>query len=224
MEHEVDSCGPGDRPRRFEEFLAPGAWSEMPGDWFSGKFTTDIQHHELAQFKVTWREVGRLGTHRIRSVRYRKERDVLADLILAEGNRGIFAPLMKWLGPMPEAAVYEADGTQVLVVQTDDGGKIPMIRTRAWIWGSQGPVNVEVDGCTQAIPLVAPGYDGYDTGLDWPNLNCQTWVWKGAYPGKIGVSATVRAWFKLRDGGLVITRAEFVDESGDESKMVRWPE
>jgi hypothetical protein len=114
---------------------------------------------------VTWREVGRLGNHRIRSVQYGSTEGAFADLILAEGSPGIFSPLMKWSGRMPDPAVYEADGTQVLDLQRDDGGNVPMVREWTRLWGTNGPVRLEAqDVIPEAIGLVAPGYNGYDTG------------------------------------------------------------
>src|SRR5436190_22188143 len=66
-EGKDDSCGPGDRPRRFQEFLVPGAWANTPGDSFSSDFQWDLNQPETRQFTVKWHEVGRLGIHRIRT-------------------------------------------------------------------------------------------------------------------------------------------------------------
>ena len=217
-----NSCGPGDRPRRFQEFLAPGAWSHTPGDSFSGEFQWDIG--QAQRYEVTWTEIGRWKDHRIRNVRYATSSSSFASLILVERGRNSFSPLMKWSGQMPEPATYDQEGTQVLVLQKDFGGNIPMVSTWAWIWGAQGPVQLDVDGAvSDAIEKVAPGYTGYQTGLDWQKLHCQTWVWKGDYPGKIGVDSTVEAWFELGPEGLVVQRANFGDAFGDKPMTIRWP-
>src|SRR5712691_8703064 len=76
----------------------------------------------------------------------------------------------------------------VLVIAKDFGGNVPMVTTWAWTWGSSGPIRLDVRAALkQAIHIVAPDYDGYDTGIEWNTLHGLTWVWKGAYPGKIGV-------------------------------------
>jgi len=145
-------------------------------------------------------------------------------VLLAEGSRGIFSPLMKWAGHMPEATFYEAGGTRILVLEKDWGGNIPMVQTWAWIWGPGGPTRLDLsDVFHQAIEKVAPGYSGYDTGLDWNTLHGQTWVWKGDYPGKVGVGYIVEAWFQLSDNGLIVKRAEFRDAFGNAPSTVRWP-
>ena len=123
-EGKGDSCSFADRPRLFEEFLVPGGWANTPGDSFSGEFQWDIEQPETKQFKVTWSEVGKMGSLRIRHVRYTSSGSVFADLLLAESSGGAFIPLMKWSGQMPDAAIYEADGTNVLVISKDFGGNV----------------------------------------------------------------------------------------------------
>jgi tetratricopeptide (TPR) repeat protein len=200
----------------------PGAWSKTPGDWFSGEFQWDIGQSK--RFDVTWRQIGRWGVHRIRAVRYATPSSPFATLILVEGSRDIFSPLMKWSGQMPETVTYDHDGSQVLVLQKDFGGNVPMVSTWAWIWGIDGPIRLDVDGAvSEAIEKVVPGYAGYQTGLDWLKLHCQTWVWKGDYPGKVGVADTFEAWFELGPEGLVLQRANFGDEFGGRPRTIRWP-
>ena len=70
---------------------------------------------------------------------------------------------------------------------------------------------------------MAPGYSRYSTGLDWNALHYKTWVWKGGYPGKIGVSDTFEAWFNFGRGGLMVKRAELREGVGDNPTTVRWP-
>lgn len=224
-EGKGDSCSVGDRPLPFEQFLVPGAWANTPGDSFSGDFQWDIKQPETKHFKVTWNEVGKMTSHRIRHVRYASVNSGFADLLLAEDGNSTFIPLMKWSGQMPEAAIYRADGAEVLVISKDFGGNIPMVQTWAWIWGPNGPVRLDLGAAVgEALRRVAPGYSAYDTGLDWNTLHYETWVWKGGWPGKIGVSDSLEAWFKLGRDGLTLKRAEFRKGFGDNPRTVRWPE
>lgn len=149
-EGKGNGCRPGDRPRPFNEYLAPGLWAEQTQrDWFSGEFQWDIKNISSG-LKTTWREVGSFGPHRIRNVRFLDGESVFADLLLAESNTGIFFPLMKWAGQMPDANFYDAAGTRVLVVLKDFGGNIPMVQTWAWMWGPRGPIRLNVDAALQA--------------------------------------------------------------------------
>ena len=125
---------------------------------------------------------------------------------------------------MPEAVVYEHGGTKVLVINKDWGGNVPMVETWAWIWGPNGPIRLDVDAAiAEAIEKVAPQYAGYNTGLKWDTLQCHTYVWKGDYPGKIGVGAEVNAWFALSAKGLVLKQAEFHESFEENPKTNRWP-
>ncbi len=218
IEGKADGCGPGDQPRPFHEFLTPGAWSNAPGDLFSSEFRW------TRRLKVTWREIGHWGSHRVRSVHYTEAGSALATIILAEGSRNIFSLLMKWSGEMPDPVTCNHDGINVLVLQKDYSGLYPTVDTWAWIWGPHGPVRLNLSAAmADAIQKVAPGYQGYDTALDWRKLHTQTSVWKGNHPGKVFVGHTVEAWFELAPEGLILKRANFGDAYGDGPRTARWP-
>jgi hypothetical protein len=224
IESSGDGSGLGDKARAFEVFLAPGAWvkeTSEPRDSFAAEFGSNLKRAETGKIRAPWREVGRLGTHRIREIRYTGDQGVFAALILAEVGLRMFAPLMKWSGRMPASTIYNAKGTPVLVLAQNSGGNIPMVQTWAWLWESDGPTLLDTrDAVSAAIAKVAPGYAGYETGIDWSSLSMRTWVWKaGGYPGKAGVEATVEAWYELEPTGLTVQRAEFRDGE----TTVRWP-
>ncbi|MBL8219921.1 MAG: tetratricopeptide repeat protein [Bryobacterales bacterium] len=221
-EGKGDKCGPSEPPRPFHEFLSPGEWSNTLSGWFTGDFRWNLQQH--GDFRSTWREIGRWGNHRIRIVRYAAGDSSFASVVLVENSRNIFAPLLLWSGQMPQAAFHEIDGIQVLVLQKDFGGNIPMVSTWAWIWSGNGPIRLDVDGAiAEAIEKVAPGHVGYSSGLEWPRLHCDTGVWKGPYPGKIGVDRGVEAWFELGPEGLLVRRARFREFYGDSPRTIWWP-
>jgi hypothetical protein len=190
-------------------------------DGFTAELGWDLNQKGLP-VKATWREIGRLGSHRIRTVRFSRGENGLADLLLAEGSTGIFTPLLKWSGTMRDPVVYGVGSASVLVIQKDFGGNVPMVSTWAWVWGSLGPIKLDVRRAVHgAIHKVAPGHTGYDTALDWDELYCITWTWpEDDYPGKIGVDETVEAWFDLVGTRLVVKRAVFQKDGGDEK---RWP-
>jgi hypothetical protein len=89
-------------------------------DWFSGEFEAVLRNLKPNQLKVTWRNIGRLGSHRIRDVQYFRDDDRFADILLVEGSRGIFSPLMKWGGQMPSAEFYNVEGRQIMVLVERD--------------------------------------------------------------------------------------------------------
>ena len=81
----------------------------------------------------------------------------MAGLLLAEGSPGIFSPLLRWSGQMPEAVIQRGGAVSVLVVQRDFGGNVPMVSTWAWVWGPLGPITLNVEGVVaDAIQKVAP--------------------------------------------------------------------
>jgi hypothetical protein len=221
VEGKGTGCGASNPPRPFKEFLGDGVWAKEPRDGFSAEFQWDLSQHEKGSVKALWREVGVLGSHRIRAVRYVFGEVAVADVVLAESNRGIFSPLMKWSGGMPPAAIHRVGAVEVLVVQKDAGGNVPMVSTWAWVWGPAGPLRLDVEGAAHAaIQRVAPGHTGYHTGLNWDTLHCVTWTWpEGRYPGKVGVGETVEAWFELEGTHLVVKRVQF--RQGDEVR--NWP-
>ncbi|MBL8210926.1 MAG: tetratricopeptide repeat protein [Bryobacterales bacterium] len=220
-ERKSDVCGRGDAPRAFEQFLQPRELLQ-PNDAFSAELRYDLG--QSPNFTVSWKELGRWGTHRIRKVTYSGSSTPFATLLVVEGSPKLFSPVMKWSGQMPEPEFHDYGHARVLVVAKDFGGNIPMVSTWAWIWSTRGPVRLDVDAAVaEAIEKAAPGYGGYGTGIEWPSLHCQTWVWKGDWPGKIGVDASVEAWFELGLDRLRVRRAFFLRESDEERKLVAWP-
>ena len=206
-EGKGDGCGPGDRPRAFREYLVPGDWAKSQRDSFSAEFQWDLKQSSLGALSNQWREVGSLQSHRIREVRFLRAKDVIAGLVLAESSPGIFLPLMKWAGDMPQAEIFE---TGVLVLQKDFGGNVPMVSTWAWVWTPNGPVRLDVSGAIQAaVQKAMPGWRGLETGLDWRTLEGRTFVWTGDQPGKLGMSGSVHAWFRLSGTSLAVDRVEF---------------
>jgi hypothetical protein len=206
----------------FNAFLNP-EWVAKRLDGFSSEFSYDLKQ-EGPPVKAVWREIGRLGSHRIRDVRYSRGEQALADIVLAESSSGIFSPLMKWSGEMPAPVIHRVGPATVLVIQKDFGGNVPMVSTWAWVWGPMGPIRLDVEAALhEAIHKVAPGHTGYDTGLDWNTLHCNTGTWpEGKYPSKVEVQAETEAWFQLESTHLVVKRVVFrvFGKDGDER---HWP-
>lgn len=60
---------------------------------------------------------------------------------------------------MPDPRVVAVGRTNVLVIERDFGGNIPMVMTWAWVWTAKGPMRIEVEKAIQeAIAKVAPGH------------------------------------------------------------------
>jgi len=221
-EGKKDSCGPGDLPRVFEEYLRPGAWAKTRGDSFSGEFQFDINIPGSA-WTVDWSDVGTLGSHRIRQIRHKNVERNFAKLLLAENAGGLYVPLMKWSGDMPEPSIHKLDGGEVLEIAKDFGGNIPMVETWAWVWTEAGPIRLDIAAAVlDATTKIAPGYSRYGTSMNWKRVHNRTWVWKGKYPGKVGVSDQVDAWFTLRGDRLIVKRVELRELFSEEPTRT-WP-
>jgi hypothetical protein len=214
--HQVDgkggeSCDPGDRARPFKDFLEATLWAQDPH--IGSEVSWDLSQLKDKQMAATWIELGAFRTHRVRLIHFASW-----DIVLAERNRGIFSPLMKWAGAMPKPTLLKVGSESILVMAKDFGGNVPMVETWAWVWGPSGPVRLDVEGAIQsAIEKVAPGHGGYSSGIDWRTkpLHAVTWTWAGDYPGKVGVGETVNMWFELKRGRLMPTRVEFENYDGD---------
>jgi hypothetical protein len=217
-------CSASDPPRPFKEFLNPRELAKQPHDLFSAELRWDL-NQKGPPVKAVWHEVGILGSHRIRDVRYFEGESVLADVVLAESSSGIFSPLMKYSGEMPAPVIHRIGPAAVLLIQFDGSGNVPSVGTFAWVWGPVGPFRVDVRGAMQeAIHKVAPGHTGYDTGLDWKTLHCVIGTWpEGKYPGKIGVDETVEAWFQLDGTHLAVKRVVFQKGWGKDADERHWP-
>jgi hypothetical protein len=196
----------------------------------ANQMSWDLREHPKTVVK--WDELGKLGGHRLRRIEYfidpmpaREGPEKFAGVIVIERSPGIFAPLLKWSGELPESAVVRAGVTDVLVIAKDFGGNVPMVRTWAWVWTEQGPMRLEVEKTIQeAIEKVAPGHAGYSTGIDWSNLHVQTYSWgPGGYPGKIGVTETVNAWFELQANRLAVKRVEWKNSLDAKAPIKHWP-
>jgi hypothetical protein len=207
-EGKGDGCKPSDRPRPFREFLSPGPWAASIGrDWFTGDFQFDVRTIRGTP-TVNWREVCAFGHHRIREVRYRDGNGEFAGLLLAESSKGIFSPLMKWSGRMPEPMLNTVSDGTIIVLERNFGSNVPMMRTWAWMWAQEAPFRIDVDAAIDdAIAKLGEGYQGYNSGINWDTLSFRTAVWQGGYPGKTGVGEEAEVWFALHNGALVVTRA-----------------
>src|SRR5438552_3726889 len=125
-------CVVGERPREFGDYLRT-EWLRQPVDGFSVNSGLDRIQPNDSGFKATWREIGVLGTIRIREVRYVVgDVNMCAHVLLAERKDGLFAPLLKWCGDLPDPVLYQVGESSVLVTSRDFGGNIPMVSTWAW--------------------------------------------------------------------------------------------
>ena len=183
-ENNEGECRPSDQPRPFAEFLVPGAWTSTPGDFFSDEFQDLVETYKPA--KVTWKELGRFGSHRIRHITYGVDDSSFADLILAESNPGIFSPPLKWYGPALGPKTYNHNGIQVVAAAKRFGGKFGVFAMWAWIWRADGPVRLDVNAAlSQAVAKVAPGLPGTPIELDLEALRGLTGLWTADKSGRV---------------------------------------
>ncbi len=209
IEGTGDACAVGEKPRKFEEYLHT-EWLRQPVNGFSVNSGLDRIQPNNNGFKATWREISVLGTSRIREVRYfLNDVEIPGALLLAERRDGLFAPLLKWSGDLPEPALYRFGGSSILVMTRNFGGNIPMFRTWAWTGTVSGPILLDIEQAqNDGVQKVAPGHASYNTGMDWDTLHIRTYAWPGEWPGKVGVHETVDIWFDLKDAKLIPKRVE----------------
>jgi hypothetical protein len=221
IEDTRNACTVGEKPRKFDEYLHT-AWVRQAAYGFLVESKLDrIQPNENG-FKATWREIAVLGTSRIREVSYfLNDVEMCAKVLSAERKHGLFAPLLKWCGDLPEPVLYRFGGSSVLVIARDFGGNIPMVQTWAWTETVAGPILLDIEQArNDAIQKVAPGHGSYSTFIDWDTLHTRTYAWTGEWPGKGGVHETVDIWFDFKDAKLIPNRVE-LSESDHETK--HWP-
>jgi hypothetical protein len=156
-EGKGNDCISGDPVQKFEEYLKIGRWTERPGDWFSAEFKWDVKDIGERNVKISWTELGSIRSHKIRHVRFQQGDHAFAGLLLMERASGDFSALMKWAGDMPQPAIFDASGTEVLVLEKDFGGNMPMVITWAWIWHRNGPVRLDVDSAWCSATIRLPG-------------------------------------------------------------------
>jgi len=216
-------CRTGEMPRKFEEYLRLD-WLKQPVDGFIVNTGLDRLQSNKDTFKASWREVGVLGSSRIRLVEYFVNgQSIGAYVILAERQDGLFAPLMKWSGTLPEIEVYRPGPAGVLGFSRDFGGNVPMVSTWAWTATNSGPRRLDMDQVlSAAIHKVSPVHSCYSTDFDWSNLHVLTWCWPGEYINKPSVKDEMNAWFEFQNGELVPKRVELrnIEEL---APVRRWP-
>jgi hypothetical protein len=221
VEGKGDFCHAAEKARKFEDYLGI-AWMFDPVDGFTlnSPFNFKPAEHKI---NPVWQEVEQLGDSRVRSVKYLID-DALngPHVILAERKDGLWIPLMKIAGDLPEPVVLR-DGA-IIGMSRDFGGNIPMVRTWAWISSAAGPIALDVDGAAnEAVQKVAAGWDCYNTGIEWNTLHTQTACWQGEWRNKPSVRHKMDAWFDLKDGKLAPKQVDLspIDLPGAEAK--HWP-
>jgi hypothetical protein len=145
VEGKGEFCQMGEKPRKFEEYLQAD-WLKEPVDGFS--VNTGLDRLQPGKDKLTakWQEVGILGSSRIRQMEYFVNgRPIGASLILAGREDGLFVPLMKWNGELPEIKVYRPGKSGIIGFSRDFGGNVPMVKTWAWTSTNSGPQRMDLE-------------------------------------------------------------------------------
>ena len=222
FEGKGEYCRTGETARAFNEFLRPD-WLTPAVDGFV--FETGLDRFQPGKdtFKATWNEIGVLGNSRIRRIEYTVNGRWSGDLLVAERKDGLFVPLLKWAGPLPEIKPLRPGKDGVLGFSRDFGGNIPMVETWAWTASTDGPVRLDVaQALRDAIQKVSPIHNCYSTEWDWNNLQVRTWCWPGEWMNKPSVKYQMNASFDFSNGKLVPRRVELqhLEEASD---IKRWP-
>lgn len=222
VEGKADICRAGETARKFEEFLRPD-WLKQPVDGFTVNTGLD-RLRPRDTFRATWREAGVLGSSRIRVVEYLvNDMPAGAYLILAERKDGLFAPLLKWNGTLPEIKTFRPGPAGILGFSRDFGGNIPMVRTWAWTSTDAGPLLMDLDqSLRDAIQKVSAVHNCYNTEVEWETLHLRSWCWSGEWPGKVSVKGVIDVWFDFKDAKLVPGRVE-LRNTENAADIKRWP-
>jgi hypothetical protein len=223
VEGKGDFCRMGEKPRKFEEYLRPD-WLKEPVDGFSVNTGLDRLQPGKDILTAKWQDVGILGSGRIRQVEYFVNgQPMAASLILAERKDGLFVPLMKWNGELPEIQVYRPGESGIIGFSRDFGGNIPMVKTWAWTSSTGGPQRMDLQqALNDAIQKVSSIHGCYNMAFEWDTLHLDTWCWPGEWKGKPNATDRMNAWFDLIGEKLVPIRVELrnVDEP---DKIKIWP-
>lgn len=227
------TCHAAEKARKFEDYLSIG-WTHDPVDGFTMEFEYGLV--KPAEYKVSsaWREDGQLGNSRIRSVNYMIDGSLYGEngvsVMIAERNDGLWIPLMKIAGDLPQPVVFRNGG--VIAISRDFGGNVPMIATWAWVWNGKGPLLMNAnDAIPQAAAKLGTGYGCFEVGIDWESLftstSCfhETAANKGTVGNKPSFHYQLQVWFELKGAQLVPMRVELEDfaQEGPREEPKHWP-
>lgn len=221
-------CGPTGPTKPARHFEDVRAVMRDAQDLFASELSWDLDRRgsepSLGPAVAKWKDIGLLQAHRIRRLTFERNGDPLAELLLAEGEPGMYGVLFKWNGKMPEVRMHKIGGTDVVETFWDFGGNVPMVETWAWVWGTGGPVRLDMRALQDAIHKVAPGHTGYATVLDWEKLHYLTYTWpENHYPGKVGVDEELEAWFELKGMRLEVKKVQWRKLYGEKPEVRHWP-
>lgn len=190
-------------------------------DGFAGELGWDVRSAKV-QLTAFIEDLGALGVHDIKMIRYRAGQDEFAVVLVARDNDGRYRALLKWSGNMPKAELHQTPYGKVLVVARDFGGNVPMVSTWAWAVTKAGLVRIDTRRAMQAaLDKVSTNHGHYDTFFDWKSLCNVAGAWEGEYINKVSVNKTVNAWFRVETGRLVPKRV--VLTVSDSKKRHEWP-
>ena len=145
-------------------------------------------------------------------------------VMIAERNDGLWIPLMKIAGDLPQPMVLR-DGAMIAIGK-DLGGNIPSVRTRAWVWNRRGPLLLNAYAAiAEATAKLGTGYSCYGTGLDWESLYTRTLCSHGEVRNKASYHYQLDVWFDLKDAQLLPKRVELWDiaQEGPRDEPKYWP-
>ena len=124
------------KPAPFWDFMYYRGGATVKGP-FAREFDVTRSTVEQPEIFSLWREVGFLGSVRIREVSYLSAGGILGRVLIAERTPDQYVPLLRSSGDAPKAAIRVEGSRQMLEV------KAPL-QTWTWIDQQDGPLRIEV--------------------------------------------------------------------------------
>ncbi|MBL8233267.1 MAG: hypothetical protein JNL98_32515 [Bryobacterales bacterium] len=190
-------------------------------DRFAGELGWSFRSANV-QLNAFFEDLGALGVHDIKMIRYRDGENECAGVLVARGNDGRYRALLKWSGDMPAPEIHDTGYGKVLVLQRNFGVLYPLVSTWAWLDTPVGPVRVDTAGAMrEALDKVSKNHNHYHTAFDWKALHCAAGAWEGAHRNKISVNKTLSVLFTIEAARLVPKRVVLTVR--DSKERSEWP-
>jgi hypothetical protein len=223
IEGKGDFCHAAEKARKFEDYLRID-WTVDPLDGFTLEAGFNLLKPTEHKITVMSEDIGRLANSRVRSIKYSVDGTRSMSIILAERADGLWIPLMKIVGDLPQPAQVR-DG--VIAISRNFGGNMPMYRTWAWVWNGQGPILLDpYAAVADATEKLGKGYGCYAMEFEWETLHTRTYCAHEGYQHKADFHYLLDVWFDLKDAQLLVPKRlelEDVGQVGPRDEPKHWP-
>jgi hypothetical protein len=214
------TCKPILKARPFAAFLTPQGWGKHPSDdfakWF--QFVLSVESGP-AELKMIWREVGMLGSFRIREVRFYRQNSGgdgtnVAGIVVAEQAPDQYAPLFIWNSYLSTPfVILHSGGVPILFNSVNFSGNVPSYQYWIWTVTADGPVRLDFyKAMARTVGRVGKNYGCYSPDqANWKTLEFGASCWTGPQPRKTEVHLRVSFRLAIRDATFVTESVKMKD-------------